>query len=901
MPGPTPGDVRAQVLLELRAQGQGEGDKLAQEVLRAAGVVGQLKQQFVAGTMAGEEYRATIRGAAGDLKFWIKELNDFDAAMKKQVAAIDALEASMNAMEGVRMQAIQRRMEAERQATAESERREAGRAATAERIARDLDAMKMESIRRRLEEERRAAAEQERLDRRAQSERQRAADDARKIDDRVERDFARQADSRERQAARRAEEIGREVADRERQAAAEDAATDRFIRDKDREIEAEKRKAVALATSVVQTQVQADGTERYFGRVNAQMDQGKTKSEKFSYGLLHVAHAFQDLQYGMGAVLNNIPLVVQAFGGGPGLAGTIMIAGVAAQMLVPHIGSIGEALGLAADKTRAFTITTDDLKERLKALEARAWKVEVDYREIDEARERLKKLREEEASYEAGKKTKPHAALISKAEAAVEAAGGSDAMALHAMQDYKDRGVTHAQESDVIYARNLRRMMPTLHRHVAESSNEVSRFANEQILRYWQSQLDTTQDRIDDADRNAAKQEVGAFRTGDEAAIARFRRLARQRPDRFGRPAARLLEKMPANEIEAANQQLQEQVKEAERHDAAAEQTAHDAEVSRHAGLFGSNKRLGGEAQAAIRRAMAGGERDKKRLMASARPTVEADLRASGTVPEHMIPEVATQLLEKALASEMGELLSGSEVDPVKAAQQKIAADAATAKAKDDKKDAAVARPGQAALRHRAGQLSGEMGPDVELALLRRRGQNQSLAAAGGALTPQVRGRLGAEGPNAGALAEQVVATAMDHARAQLAAAGGDTAANAQRLATQAEGRQVARGRQEQRRGQAPVVEDVANQLQDAVGGGETTDMARRAAQQSIHLAQTGWSQQAALHAGYMSLINQMQALQNQIMQQAGGMHAQIGMAHGRMGQMRTRRPLIPNMIPGGG
>lgn len=75
------------------------------------------------------------------------------------------------------------------------------------------------------------------------------------------------------------------------------------------------------------------------------MDQARGSSEKLGYSILHVAHAIQDAQYGVGAVLNNIPLVVQAFGGGAGLAGGIMIAAVAFDTLYNNWGKVEKFFG----------------------------------------------------------------------------------------------------------------------------------------------------------------------------------------------------------------------------------------------------------------------------------------------------------------------------------------------------------------------------------------------------------------------------------------------------------------------------------------------------------------------------------------------------------------------------
>lgn len=78
------------------------------------------------------------------------------------------------------------------------------------------------------------------------------------------------------------------------------------------------------------------------------------------------SRAIEDLQYGLGGVINNIPGVVMALGGGAGLTATIALASIGINQLVNHY----------SDLTRAFSSTvtipkvTGDLSAMSKELEA---------------------------------------------------------------------------------------------------------------------------------------------------------------------------------------------------------------------------------------------------------------------------------------------------------------------------------------------------------------------------------------------------------------------------------------------------------------------------------------------------------------------------------------------------
>ena len=71
---------------------------------------------------------------------------------------------------------------------------------------------------------------------------------------------------------------------------------------------------------------------------------GKRGGYGSGYGLLMVSQAVEDAQYGLNAIVNNIPYIVMAFGGSAGLAGGISLAMVALNQFVAHASAAKNAL-----------------------------------------------------------------------------------------------------------------------------------------------------------------------------------------------------------------------------------------------------------------------------------------------------------------------------------------------------------------------------------------------------------------------------------------------------------------------------------------------------------------------------------------------------------------------------
>lgn len=79
--------------------------------------------------------------------------------------------------------------------------------------------------------------------------------------------------------------------------------------------------------------------------VNGEMDRLRHSGRNGGMGMLELSRAFEDAQYGMRGVMNNIPGIVQSFGGSAGLAGAASFAAVSGYMLVKAWDDLQITLG----------------------------------------------------------------------------------------------------------------------------------------------------------------------------------------------------------------------------------------------------------------------------------------------------------------------------------------------------------------------------------------------------------------------------------------------------------------------------------------------------------------------------------------------------------------------------
>ena len=79
-------------------------------------------------------------------------------------------------------------------------------------------------------------------------------------------------------------------------------------------------------------------------KANSSLRELKTSSGMSAQGVLQLGYAIDDLQYGLSAIVNNIPQVAVGLGLGAGIAGAVGIAAVAVSQLVSHWDQLSSVL-----------------------------------------------------------------------------------------------------------------------------------------------------------------------------------------------------------------------------------------------------------------------------------------------------------------------------------------------------------------------------------------------------------------------------------------------------------------------------------------------------------------------------------------------------------------------------
>ena len=157
--------------------------------------------------------------------------------------------------------------------------------------------------------------------------------------------------------------------------------------------------------------LQQQDTVTTTGAVQAKKELGKANSNA-AMGFMALSNAVQDVQYGFGGIINNIPGIVSGMGLGMGVAGAAQIAGVAFSVLNKNVDIFGteakaaakeatstanEATALANSTQRAADAAADAAK-KYAALNAALKKTEADYKAVsaasDEAIESAKRLQD---------------------------------------------------------------------------------------------------------------------------------------------------------------------------------------------------------------------------------------------------------------------------------------------------------------------------------------------------------------------------------------------------------------------------------------------------------------------------------------------------------------------------
>ncbi len=180
----------------------------------------------------------------------------------------------------------------------------------------------------------------------------------------------------------------------------------------------------------------------------------KNKMAGFGQSALQSGRVIQDFaQGGIPGILNNIEGLTQALGGGPGLAGVLTIAGVAAFVFRPQIDALLKSLN--GETVAQFTSEIQKLETRLKTLAEKPVKVAVDFTETEIQSRRLKTIQDSQGTADKliGTQTEDEQAAGKRVSEILTTPEGRDALR-QAQSDFVDR---RGEEAGAPFAAQIER------------------------------------------------------------------------------------------------------------------------------------------------------------------------------------------------------------------------------------------------------------------------------------------------------------------------------------------------------------------------------------------------------------------------------------------------------------
>jgi hypothetical protein len=251
--------------------------------------------------------------------------------------------------------------------------------------------------------------------------------------------------------------------------------------------------------------------------------------DNLGLGFLELSRAFEDAQYGLRGVLNNIPQAVQLFGGPAGLAAAASATAVSISILGPKIIELLNDFDDA--RLALFGKGLDDIKEKIKFLEEKPHKIEVDFQRLGDARKELEVLEARLKAFESA------ADRTTEQEKAAKAAA-------EAIQEYGGTKVGAAKGLAAVAGPEIEPTTPA-GRRLGEARAELTRLEKVTPETYEEQvalveRREALRDEIAALPTLIKKQvqelveaRVGAALRGEQAAIAELRRAFEQRPEPF--------------------------------------------------------------------------------------------------------------------------------------------------------------------------------------------------------------------------------------------------------------------------------------------------------------------------------------------------------------------------------
>lgn len=301
---------------------------------------------------------------------------------------------------------------------------------------------------------------------------------------------------------------------------------------------AQRERIEALAAAERGTRQWADSMER----LREKFGPTSNAATQFSRQLLFVSYAAQDLyQGGFSAILNNIPQLAMAFGASTPVMASMAIGAlgldVAFKTLGPTVRQLAVDLGALDDPTKAFVTNTDQASARLEALTHKPWKVDVDYKDIEEAKKEVDALRKAFAAYEAGRVSAAQRDMASQAtDVTGKFLGGTeklrDVLLLAAGAGKFDLGEPADGEKGAAY----RRLLAELKDLEAKLANPDAMLNPEDpfAVRNAEQRAAAIRNELTQSRKELAMAAAGRFSLGDEKTVAQVQALARDEPGLFG-------------------------------------------------------------------------------------------------------------------------------------------------------------------------------------------------------------------------------------------------------------------------------------------------------------------------------------------------------------------------------
>jgi hypothetical protein len=666
---------------------------------------------------------------------------------------------------------------------------------------------------------------------------------------------------------------------------------------------------------------------------NDATQQSSAAMGRFGYGLLNVAHAAQDAQYGLGAVLNNIPLVTQSIvqaipalerfsqkiGGPMGLAGAAMLLAVAANSIYNNFDKIkvafvgGTPFGPLADDVEKLTHRVEELDgawlqsiedvhaaaQAHRDLKNAAEAAKIAATPTEEQEKRKKSFQEAVKETPGGAQAAQNVARELEASrffadpaGAVRAALESGRMPIRADLGITPERIGRTITDDRMYAiikeQYFDKVIPAL--------------ANQAIADMGRGEAPAFKDLMG---RAMQHQRLGER---DEAGnlINTFLRKLEQTSPEAQKKAEEIGQELEAldSEIEEGNRQWREYRERRKR------------TVATHATAFGTKKAMGDKLEGDVRKLIAEGEEDPEKLKAGILADVERRIEAAKTVPPALIKDVRDKVAERYVRKVLDEMESNvAEGQSItEAAKAAIAAAVAKEKAKEEKPEIAheVARMGQADREN------------IREAILVDATKKLSDEAIRKWLVPKVRKRAeeaGVEPEVSPEVAAKLVDEELGKIRAQQAARGGVKPATARELLGEQRvkfaGQDQARERRAEQAQGVAVRPAMARQIFAEFGGNVSPEQATEGAEQLQRLVKSGENparaqamvvahmlefvrENIATTAQVSGMNEQMAIVLQQATMQLAAMRARISMTEGRMKVQRWQQPPPWNTIGGG-